>query len=311
MESIFIFHPKKASEALYEYIPAKDLSVVRIVIAAYLYKSLPEDVYIDIEPRPDTFDLIIPSGVPINPQTPLLSDPEAFSTHMRHSDFDYYTLTHDRDRALQFFRWKDWMKNNCPPVVASPGTIIQASTHTFTQTYTELRPFYPLDEISADTTSHIKAVQRPCPMKARGILDNLNTSRRLSIEILDELTQNRAVALCRTFKCRLTSLDGKGMHDISPDLCVKFYDDRFHTMDSPTEDLLDAGIRWWWMNYTDAETRVLHEIMTYKRLNFLQGSLAPWYYGAHSVRGLVGLCSFCCQCYDSLSFPMAMRCLAY
>ena len=129
MESIIIIHPSSSPEdpceVVYEHVAARDLSVIRILIAAYLYTALPQDVYIDIKPRPNVLDTIIPSGAQINPDIPLSSDEEVFQSHSHHSDFDYYTITHDRQRALQFFRWKEWVKDNCSPAIATSGDVIK------------------------------------------------------------------------------------------------------------------------------------------------------------------------------------------
>lgn len=294
MESLIIVHRPSSqsqsdpSELLYEHVVAKDLSVIRIVIAAYLYKALPEDVYIDIKPRRDTFDIVIPSGVPIDPKTPMQSDEEVFATHHCHTDFDYYSLTHNSERALQFFRWKQWVKDNCSPVIVTKGDVVQGITNGFTRRNAELKPYYPVDQLPLDTMAHVRSVERSCRLKAKAIFDNFMSSNDFSLELLEDLTQEENSEVCRTFKCRIVSLDGQNIGDASPALCVKFFDDRFHPMDPPDSDegILGLGVRWWWMEYTDAETRIKNEDMTYKRLDFLQGSLIPWYYGSHSVSNI-------------------------
>ena len=48
MESLFIVYPDKGpdSEIIYEYLPVERLSTIPIVIAAFLYKELPKDIFL-------------------------------------------------------------------------------------------------------------------------------------------------------------------------------------------------------------------------------------------------------------------------
>lgn len=111
LKSLSIYHAPPASDphnVVYERIEhmSGELSVLRIAVAAYLLEGLPEGIYIEIPRRPNAFKLMIPQGVRNSETSPVPSDDEVFATHHRHSDFDLYTLTHDKQRALQFFRWK-------------------------------------------------------------------------------------------------------------------------------------------------------------------------------------------------------------
>lgn len=290
MESIIIIHPLSSpddpGEVVYEHVAARDLSVIRILIAAYLYTALPQDVYIDIKPRPNVLDTIIPSGAQINPDIPLSSDEEVFQSHSHHSDFDYYTITHDRQRALQFFRWKEWVKDNCSPAIATSGDVIKGVTNGFARRNIELMPFYPVDELPPDTTDHLNSFKRPRSPDVEALSNALGSSESFELELMEDLTQDENSGLCKTFKCRVISVDEKATVNASPTLCVKFYDDRFHPMAAPAEEDLDTGVHWWWMEYIDAESRIKCEDMTYKRLDFVQGSLLPCYYGAHLVSTL-------------------------
>ena len=89
MEDLIVLHPpseKTLGEILYEHVPVTDPSAIRIVIAAYLRRSLPEGLYIDIKPERETLEKMVPSGASVNPQVPLLPDSEVFATHRCHSD---------------------------------------------------------------------------------------------------------------------------------------------------------------------------------------------------------------------------------
>ncbi|EPQ52483.1 hypothetical protein GLOTRDRAFT_140217 [Gloeophyllum trabeum ATCC 11539] len=76
----------------------------------------------------------------------------------------------------------------------------------------------------------------------------------------------------------------------SPVLCLKLFDDRFLHMDDPRDDGYsdeeppgESELEQWWNRYENEENGVRCEDMTYERLRFMQGSLLPWYYGAHRL----------------------------
>ena len=69
MEDLIVLHPpfeKTLREILYEHVPITDPSAIRIIIAAYLRRSLPEGLYIDINPERETLEKMVPSGASVN-----------------------------------------------------------------------------------------------------------------------------------------------------------------------------------------------------------------------------------------------------
>lgn len=237
----------------------------------------------------------MPAGASINPDIPILSDELVFKTHARHSDFDFYTLAQDRERALQFFRWKAHIEENVSPVIAVTGDVIQGITNCFSRRCAELVPLYPVDHdrLPQDTKDHIESIRRECLLDESSIMDAFASSERFSLELLGDLTPGQGGRLCRTLKCRITSTDGRPVEGTSPTMCVKLFDDRFLYMDPPEGDILEAGpsLEWWWTKYTSAEERVRNEDAAYKKLAFAQGSLVPRFYGSH-------LASLACPIYS-------------
>jgi hypothetical protein len=283
--SLFIFHPPVTREVMYERVSEiNDPSLLRIAIAAYLYDSLPEelsDMYIFLPSRRDFFDIVLPQGVSIRPNTPIQSDEEVFATHCRHSDFDFYSLTQDRERALQFFRWKTYIKKNLSPRIASSGDVLLGVTMGFVLRHHEFVPFFPPDDLPLETADHIRSVQRPCPLKH--IIDAFMSSDEFSLELLQELTPARDEDISRTYTCRIVSINNRPAGDALPILCVKLFDDRFHHMEPPGDNLRERTLCWWWTLYITAEDHVRREHAAYKKLEFMQGSLIPRFYGSHSV----------------------------
>ncbi|KAK7678313.1 hypothetical protein QCA50_018661 [Cerrena zonata] len=285
LDSLVVFHPlssKSSGDLVYEHLKLTNLSIIRIVTAAYLHKTLPEGIYIDIKPQREVLDKMVPTGVPNNPRISVLPDDEVFATHQSHTDFDYYALTHDRERALQFFRWKAWVKDNCSPVIATSGDVLKGVTYGFSRRNADLQPYYLADEPPLDALDHIRSNERHIPSEARILLDGFKASSTFSLELLEDLTEAQNSGLCRTFTCRITSIIGQDIGGVSPILCVKLFDDRFYPMEAPDEDMMQEDFRWWWTRYTNTERQIQNEDMTYKRLALMQGSLIPQYYGSHS-----------------------------
>src|ERR1700761_641297 len=68
-----------------------------------------------------------------------------------------------------------------------------------------------------------------------------------------------------------------------PTLCVKLFDDRFVPVKSLDPQSSTHDIRLWWAQMLWAENYVRTELAAYNKLEFMQGSLIPRFYGAHSV----------------------------
>jgi hypothetical protein len=283
LDTVIIFHPPSSptsSDVVYERSKLQgDLVRLRIIIASYLYVALPKDMFTHCQAARDPFDLK-PEGPPIDPCTPMQTDEQAFSTHHRHSDFDFRTLTLDRDRALQFFRWKEHIAKNISPIFVSPGDVVYGVTGGYARSYPVLSSCYPVENVPFETVEHIQSIQRSCPMGH--MLKPFLSSETFTLRLLDDITPTAGGGLCRTYKCRIHSI-GDEMQGASPLLCLKMFDDRFFPMETPGKELIEAGVQWWWTRYRTAEYHVRNEDAAYKKLEFIQGSLIPYFYGSHSV----------------------------
>jgi len=158
--------------------------------------------------------------------------------------------------------------------------VLHGTTNAFARRYTEITPYYPVESLPTETKEHICSIRRPCPMSS--ILEAFRCSNTFSLKLLEELTPASCERLCRIYKCRIVSIDGR-VEKASPVLCLKLFDDRFFPMEPPSEELMEESLQWWWTQYLTAEGHVASEDAAYKRLYFLQGSLIPWFYGSHSL----------------------------
>ncbi|KAG8777139.1 hypothetical protein FRC16_004276 [Serendipita sp. 398] len=283
LEEIAVFSsPYSTTERSFERIStSRALPALRVIAAAYLKYSLMIHSYIPAPDPEHDEDLILPEGPPIDPQDSLPTDQEILETRFRQSDFDLATLMRDRNRALQFLRWKDHVQKTQDKLVAHPGDNISAASNSFSRAVPELKPYYPfkLSDLSADTVGHLTSIQRVCPLSVGSLRERLHHSKQLSLRILGVASKGSGGGICTVYRCQLTSIDGKDV--TSPDLCLKLFDDRFQRLELPDEYESEENPARWFDRIVLAELHLRQEDAAYKKLSAVQGSIVPWYYGSH------------------------------
>ena len=289
LKDIAIFFPPKRNRPgfTFERISTTQPPLaLRILTTAHLLSVLYNGIFIDL-PHPDMEidEDAVPRGPPQDPHKPPLRDEEVFATHHRHSDFDMATLVRDRTRALQFFRWHEYVSNNISKLVAHPNDTLTAKTNEVGQFVPDIRPIYPFDpsEIPSDTAEHLKATQRESPLVTAGVAELFKRSKFFTLEIQDVVSEGSERGICTVYRCQITSIDNV-LVSISP-LCLKLFDDRFQPLHSPEEDdeLDDEHLPRWFDTVIHAETYALNEAFAYDKLLPVQGSVIPWFYGTHQV----------------------------
>lgn len=134
LQSLFVIHPQDENNEVWKYESRQinqRLDLLRVCVAAYLYDSLPEYMYLRIPCDPDHLKEVLPSGAPNDLSLPLIPDDAVFRTSHRNSDFDYYSLTTNKDRALQFFRWRSYIKETVKLKHVPSGVSIIGETNGF------------------------------------------------------------------------------------------------------------------------------------------------------------------------------------
>ncbi|KIM43985.1 hypothetical protein M413DRAFT_433218 [Hebeloma cylindrosporum] len=285
-QDIAIFSPptRRRPEAIYrKMLTTQPVLALRVISAAYLLDVLPRGVYIN---TPDPFPeidphIILPEGPPLDPNQHLLADEQIFATHHRHSDFDHATLVRDRARALQFFRWREQAQRRYPKVVAHANDTVTASTNEVGFILPpDVHPLYPFDasELPPDTTNHLTSIQRQSPLTRGGMGKILEQSKSFSLKIQNVLAEGTPRTMCIVYQCQITSIDDTPMS--SPSLCLKLFDDRFQHLPSPDEyDEMDVPRLF--DTFLIAEMYALNEALAYEKLRPVQGTVIPWFYGAH------------------------------
>ncbi|KAI0339220.1 hypothetical protein BDW22DRAFT_1431831 [Trametopsis cervina] len=287
--SVFLPSGRMSDQSLFGRVSTSQPGLaIRVLAAACTWSATSDSPFI-AQPQPDLEvdeDLILPYGPPLNPNQPLTADEEVFATHHRHSDFDFATLVRDRARALQFFRWHAHIQQHYAKVVAHPDDVIPAATHDVVDTPDGIQPLYSFDhsELPDETVAHIEAVRRVSPLASAGVEDAFIRSRSFTLKVQNVIAEGSPRGICTVYQCQLTSIDG---HNIANPIsvCLKLFDDRFQQLCDPAELEEDERIAETLPRYFDAavvaDTYVLTEAAAYEKLRPVQGSLVPWFFGAH------------------------------
>lgn len=275
------------------------LSTIRIAIAAVFHQAIVDydPFYVVYPATGDPLDLNRPCGAPIDPEKEI--NQEYALSKTRISDFDLYTIFHDPECGRQFLKWKH-LASTGPFPDFSPGSLIAGVTNAFSERFPPISPCLRIGQLASDTANFIQSITRPDLMSPG--LDAFLSSNTFELELLQDLAPGRSPSLCTVHKCRIASMDGSPHTYDLPDLCVKLFDDRFHSMDDPDEEELDnddnaLDDRFDLMEDSDvarliarcivAENALRREESAYNALEFMQGALIPRYYGSHLVRNFL------------------------
>ncbi|KAJ3974805.1 hypothetical protein EV361DRAFT_597645 [Lentinula raphanica] len=280
--TIFLPSTRQSPEPTFERVSTIQPSLaLRVITAAYLLSSDSMSRLLNTPlPGPDFDQECVVEGPSQNLHQPL-SDAELFATHHRHSDFDMVTLVRDRARTLQFFRWHEHMSKNLSKVVAHPRDTLTAKTNEVGPFHIESRPIYPFDitEIPPDTAAHLKATQRESPLVDAGVETSFKCSKAFTLEIQDVIDEGSESGICTVYRCHITTIDNIPVS--TPSLCLKLFDDRFQPLHSPEDTELNQDPLMRLSGIVYAELGALNEAFAYEKLLPVQGSVVPWFYGAH------------------------------
>jgi len=296
-QDIAVFSPpgKSSPEPCFKkVVTTQPILALRVLATAILEE---EEALIDV-PGPGMEideEPILPKGPPIDPNQPLSADEQLFETYHRHSDFDLVTLIRDHARAQQFFRWKEKVQRRYSKVVAHPNDTLSALTNQVGLIIPDFHPVHPYEasEIPLETAKHLTTIRRESPLMTAGLDKILEQSECLTLKIQNILSEGSPRTMCTVYQCEITSIDNKPVS--SPSLCLKLFDDRFQMLRSPydgAEEADDSLFPWWFtidhifQANLIAEPRALNEALAYEKLRPVQGTVIPWFYGIHQVRGM-------------------------
>ncbi|KAF8348694.1 hypothetical protein F5887DRAFT_951448 [Amanita rubescens] len=272
LKTVLIIHPRGPKQVEVEIVPLKDdLRTFRIISTAYLLEAMPPSTYLNTPKDPEgKYVFWLP---PRHYDEKPLTDEEVFRTKHRISDFDILKLLDDREGAFQFFRWKRYVEQHVSPNITCAGDILECTTNGFDQQYHPPRGLFS-KPIPPFTLQHMANILRPNPLSSK-LRSALNDSRRFTIKLGRSLGDNNLIT--RIHLCRIERIDDLPIENC-PELIMKIYDDRFMKMASPydedEEQLYDQSAKW----------HMRGELTAYEKMEVAQGSLIPYFYGAHKFR---------------------------
>ncbi|KAI0783445.1 hypothetical protein C8Q75DRAFT_783049 [Abortiporus biennis] len=290
-----IFFPENSKRTEFSYekvVSSRPIQALQVVTGAYMYQFLPYNsafIHVVDDWYGPTRDraLILPQGPPQDPHQPLQPDEEIFANCHRNSDFDQVTLSRDRERALQLFRWRKHVASQYSKVVAHPGDVLLAATDDTSSIPLHgcLHPVYPfeLSQLPPETVKHLTSIERISPLSVDGTDKLLQQSKSFKLQIGDVLYEGSKHGFCTVYVCQITEIDGKPIS--SPvNLCLKLFDDRFQYLETPEDEQDMEDLEPFLVLSSDviiAESNALTEALAYDKLRPVQGSIVPWFYGLH------------------------------
>ncbi|KAK7688658.1 hypothetical protein QCA50_008196 [Cerrena zonata] len=252
------------------HMPISDLIPARILLACFLLFPLLAMGYVYWTWDGDRDDMEGIGPLPHPSSVPILPDSVIFAQYCRHSDFDYPLIYQSEEHGNQFLRWKEHMLTVVKSHFARSGDVLLGMTNRFAQLNPLLRPYYPAVLPPKSTMETFEKDRRSDPLCQFSL--RLSRSSSFTIRILRELTESPDPAQtrpCRTYVCQLLSTDNRSLPHYAPLLCLKLFDDRFYPL------------VYYSQSWCTAEDLVRREIAVYTKLDFMQGSLIPYFYGAH------------------------------
>lgn len=284
LKTVLIIHPSGTMQAEVEIVPLKDdLRTFRIILTAYLLEAMPPSAYLNPPREPEgKYVFWLP---PRHYDEKLFTDEEVFRTKHRISDFDILKLLDDREGAFQFFRWKRYVEKHVSPNITCVGDTLECTTNGFDQQYHPPRGLFS-KPIPPSTLQYMANILRPNPLSSI-LRSALNDSRRFTIKLGRSLGDNNLIT--RIHLCRIEKIDDLPIENC-PELIMKIYDDRFMNMASPYDEdeiqLFDqsASTDVWFQFALTAEWHMRGKLTAYEKMEVAQGSLIPYFYGAHKFR---------------------------
>ncbi|KAG8996141.1 hypothetical protein FRB90_012820 [Tulasnella sp. 427] len=259
------------------YTPFVDLQQepLRLIVASYLYGGLREEAVHQSSSYRSSFAK--PVGALDQEERRLLTYEDAMTQWKQKSDIDWYTACNDPNHRTLVSRWmKDTLVNHQGKVFVSRGDVLKMTPFAYQRRYPPLRAVYAKVPLPDSTAFLLEDKRRNAFLEAFG--SRLEGAKEAEIRVLKELDSSNLMD-GTSFACELVSIDGDSVL-AGPKLLIKIFDDR--RMGDPGRS---SGDHQWFADsvWTQSDNLVALEDASYRRLDHAQGSMLPYYYGAHEV----------------------------
>ena len=167
-------------------------------------------------------------------------------------------------------------------------------------------PSFPLGTFRVSERNDVSSKGDPTSISSRNgwSCRSVVTKQEIFTQDSKSLSEGNQNSLGTVYRCEITSIDDQPTNGCPP-LCLKLFGDRFQSLSMPEPtpkfgfkrvdgELQEYSIRdkrdpteilhhlYYGMLF--AESGALMENFVYEKLQFVQGSIVPWFYGAHQVR---------------------------
>lgn len=260
------------------YTPFPDLQrdPLRVVVATLLDESLGYGNY--FEPSPHMFERDEPSGALDRPERRRVAYEEAMQLWAQKSDIDWYTACNDKEYRNVVSRWMEEMlsTHQGKPVV-SQGDVLKVNPFAYKRRHVKLHPLYAKAPLPEGTATILEDKRRDGFLEMLG--DSMVGAREVEIRVLGEIDSSNPMDGA-SYACEVVSFDGSPSSN-GPKLRVKVFDDRR----MGNQERVFADHQWFFHSVlTQSDVLVGLEDAAYGRLDHAQGTVLPYYYGAHEVR---------------------------
>lgn len=284
-----VLNATQPKELQYTAFPDLKTHPIRLVVASLLKSKCERGHYFTLPYEPSR-SFTTPSGALNHPSERSISDEDAMRLWSQKSDIDWYTACNDAEYRAVVSRW---MQNNLSTFQGkpflSPGDVLQVDTFAFSarSQHLHLEPIYPKEPLPSETASYLERTRRNT--EDRSLKTRLSEVERFAIRILDEIDSSN-VEDGSSFACEIVTTQDVPWTGKTK-LRVKIFDDRR----MGDQEIVAEGPddRQWFChaNGTHSDTLVALEDAIYHRLDHAQGSVMPYYYGAHEVGPPIVACS--------------------
>lgn len=248
---------------------------VRLVIASLLCRKLERGSYFWLPSVDEVFT--VPSGALNHPDKRRILEGDAMRLWSQKNDIDWYTACNDADyRAVV----SSWMRNMLEAFQGkdflSSGDVLQVQPSAF---HHQLKPLFDKESLPPDTSTYIKEIRRNTDDHA--FRTKLSQMDSFEIRILGEVDSSDIMD-GSSFACEVFAATNVPWARKTK-FRVKMFDDR--RIGNPEILKIGPGDSQWFFHakWTHGDVLAALEDAAYRRLDHTQGSILPYYYGAHKV----------------------------
>lgn len=195
------------------------------------------------------------------------------------SEFDVYLLARDEDQAMAYLKWKNYHRSAALANPVRVGAELAITVNAFRQHAAQLPFRVPAQPLTSETNEALQRYTRPRESWLDDLLQNTGT---ISVKVTRAVKTSLDGSGAQTFFCTIPSVDDEA-HS-TRGFCIKIFDERLLPSAEDVGEVYTVDDIDWNGSFIFATDVVGREDAAYRKLEHVQGSIVPHYYGAHQVR---------------------------